>query len=79
MIVFEDLHWLDEPSQDFLETIVKAAGGTNFVVVLNYRPSWPCPWLALPHYRQLPLAELDSGDIDGLVRDLTGDDPALRK
>jgi adenylate cyclase len=79
VIVFEDLHWLDQPSQDFLETIVKAASGTNFVVVLNYRPSWPCPWLALPHYRQLPLAELDSGDIDGLVRDLTGDDPTLEK
>ena len=79
VIVFEDLHWLDEPSQDFLETIVKAASGTNFVVVLNYRPNWPCPWLALPHYRQLPLAELDSGDIDGLVRDLTGDDPTLEK
>jgi adenylate cyclase len=79
VIVFEDLHWLDQPSQDFLETIVKSASGTNFVVVLNYRPSWPCPWLALPHYRQLPLAELDSGDIDGLVRDLTGDDPTLEK
>jgi class 3 adenylate cyclase/tetratricopeptide (TPR) repeat protein len=79
VIVFEDLHWLDEPSQDFLETIVKAASGTNFVVVLNYRPNWPCPWLALPHYRQLRLAELDSGDIDGLVRDLTGDDPTLEK
>jgi class 3 adenylate cyclase/tetratricopeptide (TPR) repeat protein len=79
VIVFEDLHWLDEPSQDFLETIVKAASGTNFVVVLNYRPNWPCPWLTLPHYRQLPLAELDSGDIDGLVRDLIGDDPTLEK
>jgi class 3 adenylate cyclase/tetratricopeptide (TPR) repeat protein len=79
VIVFEDLHWLDEPSQDFLEAIVKAASGTNLVVVLNYRPSWPCPWLALPHYRQLPLAELDSGDINGLVRDLTGDDPTLEQ
>jgi adenylate cyclase len=79
VIVFEDLHWLDEPSQDFLETIVEAAGGTNFVVVLNYRPSWRCPWLTLPHYRQLPLAELGSGDINGLVRELTGDDPALEQ
>jgi class 3 adenylate cyclase len=79
VIIFEDLHWLDEPSQDFLESIVKAASGTNFVVVLNYRPTWPCPWLALPHYRQLPLAELDRGDIDGLVRDLTGDDPKLEQ
>jgi adenylate cyclase len=79
VIVFEDLHWLDEPSQDFLETIVKAASGTNVVVVLNYRPSWPCPWLGLPHYRQLSLGELNGGDINGLVRDLTGDDPSLDK
>jgi class 3 adenylate cyclase len=79
VIVFEDLHWLDEPSQDFLDNIVKAARGTNFVIVLNYRPSWPCPWLALPHYHQLPLPELASGDIDGLVRDLTGDDPTMEK
>jgi class 3 adenylate cyclase/tetratricopeptide (TPR) repeat protein len=79
VIIFEDLHWLDEPSQDFLQTIVEAATGTNFVVVLNYRPTWSCPWLGLPHYRQLALAELDHGDTERLVRDLVGDDPALTK
>jgi class 3 adenylate cyclase/tetratricopeptide (TPR) repeat protein len=79
VIIFEDLHWLDEPSQDFLETIVEAASSTNFVVVLNYRPTWSCPWVGLPHYRQLSLVELDGSDIDQLVRDLVGDDPALRK
>lgn len=79
VIVFEDLHWLDEPSQDFLRTIVEAASGTNFVIVLNYRPTWPCPWLGLPHYRQLALVELGRGDIERLVRDLVGDDPTLEK
>jgi class 3 adenylate cyclase/tetratricopeptide (TPR) repeat protein len=79
VIIFEDLHWLDEPSQDFLQTIVEAAAGTNFVVVLNYRPSWTCPWLGLPHYRQLALAELDHGDVERLVHDLVGDEPALTK
>lgn len=79
VIIFEDLHWLDQPSQDFLETIVRAASGTKLVLLLNYRPSWPCPWLTLPHYRQLPLAELTESDIDALVRDLIGDEPALEK
>ncbi len=79
VIVFEDLHWLDEPSEDFLQTIIEAAAGTNFVVVLNYRPTWSCPWLDLPHYRQLALAELDHGDVERLVRDLVGDDPGLGK
>ena len=79
VLIFEDLHWLDEPSQDFLQTIVEAAAGTNFVVVLNYRPTWSCPWLGLPHYRELALAELEGGDIERLVRDLVGDDPALTR
>ncbi len=79
VVIFEDLHWLDEPSRDFLETIVEAVAGTRFVVVLNYRPTWPCPWLGLPHYRQLQLTELGGGDIDRLVRDLVGDNPGLRK
>ena len=79
VVIFEDLHWLDEPSQDFLQAIVEAASGTRCVVVLNYRPSWPCPWRGLPHFRQPALAELEGGDIDGLVRDLVGDDPVLGK
>ena len=79
VVIFEDLHWLDEPSQDFLQTIVEAAAGTNFVVVLNYRPTWPCPWRGLEHYRELVLAELEGSDIERLVRDLAGDDPGLNK
>jgi class 3 adenylate cyclase/tetratricopeptide (TPR) repeat protein len=79
VIIFEDLHWLDEPSQDFLQTIVEAAADTNLVVVLNYRPTWSSPWLGLPHYRQLALAELSHGDIERLVRDLVGHDPSLGK
>src|SRR5262245_11164386 len=79
VVVFEDLHWLDHPSQDFVETIVEAVNGTNIVVVLNFRPSWACPWSGLSHYRQLALGELEQGDIDRLVRELMGDDPTLGK
>lgn len=77
VIVLEDLHWLDEPSQDFVEAIVEAVHDTHFVVVLNYRPTWSCPWLHLAHYRQLSLAELGRGDIGELVRDLVGLDATL--
>jgi adenylate cyclase len=79
VIVFEDLHWLDQPSQDFIETIVEAVSGTNIVAVLNFRPSWTCPWSDLPHYRPIELGELHQDDIDPLVRELMGDDPTLGK
>ena len=77
VIIFEDLHWLDEPSHDFVQTMVEAVSGTKVVVVLNYRPPWSSPCTALPHYRELPLRELDKVDIDQLVQDLLGDEPAV--
>ena len=79
VVVFEDLHWLDQPSQDFVETIVEAVNGTNIVAVLNFRPTWTCPWSGLSHYRPMALGELEQGDIDRLVRELMGDDPTLGK
>ena len=79
VIIFEDLHWLDEPSHDFVKTMVEAVNGTKVVMVLNYRPPWSSPCSVLPHYRELPLQELDKGDIGRLVHDLVGDDPTLEK
>ena len=40
VIIFEDLHWLDEPSNDFLQAMVEAVDGTSIVMVLNYRAPW---------------------------------------
>lgn len=77
VIIFEDLQWLDDPSYDFVETMVEAVQGTKMVMVLNYRSIWSCPWVALPHYQELSLAELPEGDIDDLVHDLIGDDATL--
>src|SRR3954452_9558070 len=59
VIVFEDLHWLDESSQDFIDTIVEAVNGTKIVVVLTYRPEWRPRWAFRSDYRELPLRELD--------------------
>ena len=63
VIIFEDLHWLDEPSHDFVKTMVEAVNGTKVVMVLNYRPPWSSPCSVLPHYHELPLQELDKGDM----------------
>jgi class 3 adenylate cyclase/tetratricopeptide (TPR) repeat protein len=77
VIIIEDLHWLDEASQDFMETIAEAVRGTNIVMVVTFRPPWPARWMPGTNYREVRLLELDQGDIRQLVRDLAGDAPEL--
>jgi adenylate cyclase len=76
VIIIEDLHWLDEASQDFLETWMTAVEGTRVLMVLTFRPDWSPPsrpaW-----YRQLALPELGRDEVGQVIGDLIGDGPGL--
>ncbi len=76
VIIFEDLHWLDDLSQDFVTAIAEAVAGTRLVMIVNYRPTWTPPW-SIEHFTELRLPELGSSDIQQLVRDQIGDAPHL--
>jgi class 3 adenylate cyclase/tetratricopeptide (TPR) repeat protein len=77
VIIVDDLHWLDEPSADFIETLIDAVEGTHILLVLNFRPPYRARWMGRQHYRELSLSELARSDIRKVVRDLVGDDPGL--
>jgi class 3 adenylate cyclase/tetratricopeptide (TPR) repeat protein len=79
VILVEDLHWLDEASGDFIETLVDAIEGTHIVLILNFRPPYKARWMDRPHYRELPLEELSPAHIAGIVRELVGDEPQLEE
>jgi adenylate cyclase len=72
VIVFEDLHWLDEASAEFLDVLVRSVPGTRTLVLFNYRPAYRPPWPAQPHFQEIHLAELGAADIEALVRELAG-------
>jgi adenylate cyclase len=76
VIIIEDLHWLDEASQDFLETWIAAVEGTRVLMVLTFRPEWSLPSRPAS-YLQLALPELGPGEVSQVIRDLLGDDPGL--
>jgi class 3 adenylate cyclase/tetratricopeptide (TPR) repeat protein len=76
VLIIEDLHWLDDLSQDFITAIAEAVEGTKIVMVVNYRPTWTPPW-SIPHFTELTLTELGRSDIRQLVQDLIGDAPNL--
>jgi adenylate cyclase len=77
VIIIEDLHWLDQASEEFVTTLVDAITSTKTVLVVNCRPTYSAPWMRSPHYQQIELAELNPTDTDRLVDELVGRRPEL--
>ncbi len=72
VILIEDLHWLDEASEELVATLVEAATGTQTMVILNYRPSYRLPWAQLENFEKIDLGQLSAGQTANLVRTLIG-------
>jgi class 3 adenylate cyclase/tetratricopeptide (TPR) repeat protein len=77
MLVFEDLHWVDEGSQAMLNGLIDGFYGTKTLVLANYRPEYTPPWADNPCWQALELAPLRREDTRELLRDLAGEDPSL--
>ncbi|MDP3826607.1 MAG: AAA family ATPase, partial [Polaromonas sp.] len=72
VILIEDLHWLDEASEEFVATLVEAAAGTQTMVVLNFRPSYRLPWAQFENFEKIDLGQLSLRETEHLVRALIG-------
>jgi adenylate cyclase len=70
VILVEDMHWLDEASEEFVAALVEAVAATRTLVVLNYRPSYRSPWTARDNFREITVGELSAADTDAIVREL---------
>jgi len=77
VLVFEDLHWVDEGSQTMLGGLIEGFGETKTLVLANYRPEYTPPWHGNARWQALELAPLRQADTRELLRDLAGEDPSL--
>jgi adenylate cyclase len=77
VLVIEDLHWIDEGSEELLGKLVTSLGGTKTLVIVNFRPEYTPEWRDEPVYREVALQPLGEEDTRELLRDLTGEDPSL--
>jgi class 3 adenylate cyclase/tetratricopeptide (TPR) repeat protein len=77
VLVFEDLHWVDEGSQAMLQGLIDGFAGTRTLVLANYRPEYAPPWAETACWRAVELAPLLREDTHELLRDLAGEDPSL--
>jgi class 3 adenylate cyclase len=80
VLLFEDLHWFDRASEEFIEKLViEIAPGNRTLVLLNFRPEYHVEWTQRSYYHQLPLLPLRPEEIAELLGDLLGVDLSLRR
>jgi adenylate cyclase len=75
--LIEDLHWMDDASEEFLAHMVDAREGSRNLLLLNFRPEYHADWMQKSWYRQIPLTPLGKNAIGELLADLLGDDPSI--
>jgi class 3 adenylate cyclase/tetratricopeptide (TPR) repeat protein len=77
VLVLEDLHWIDDASDAFLEELIEAVVGTRILLVGTYRPEYEAAWVRDAPHSQLSLGPLDADATDDLLTGLLGRDPSL--
>src|SRR5262245_40379433 len=78
ILIFEDLHWLDNDTQAFLALLGESVATAKILLLMNYRPEYRHEWGNKTYYTQLRLDPLEPQDAQELLTVLLGDDPALR-
>jgi adenylate cyclase len=72
VLLLEDLHWFDDATASFLESLVEAIAGTKTLLLLNFRPELRASWMEKATYQQLPLLPLGPEAIAELLDHLLG-------
>jgi predicted ATPase len=77
ILVFEDLHWVDENSQALLDSLVESLPTNRLLLLVNYRPEYEHAWGGRTYYTQLRIDPLGQDGAEAMLASLLGSDPRL--
>jgi tetratricopeptide (TPR) repeat protein len=77
LLVFEDLHWIDNETQAFLDGFVESVPAARVLLAVNYRPEYRHAWASKTYYRQLRVDPLPPQGANDLLAGLLGNDPSV--
>ncbi len=60
-LIFEDLHWIDDQTEEFLSLLAEAIGTSRILLIVNYRPEYVHSWSNKSYLTQIRLDPL--GDV----------------
>src|ERR1700687_874458 len=77
MVIFEDLHWIDEQTQELLTLLADSIGTAKILLLVNYRPEYSHQWNSKTYYTQLRLDPLGQESAEVMLNALLGDGTEL--
>ena len=77
LLIFEDLHWIDNETQGFLDTLSESVASAQVLLLVNYRPEYKHEWGQKTYYTQLRLAPLGRAEAEEFLTFLLGTDGSL--
>jgi predicted ATPase len=78
VVIFEDLHWIDEQTQALLDLLADSGGSARVLLLVNYRPEYRHDWRNKSHYVQLGLNPLGRESAEELLTALLQDAVGLQ-
>jgi len=75
MIIFEDLHWIDEETQGFLNLLADSIGTAKILLLVNYRTEYSHQWGSKTYYTQLRLDPLGKESAEEMLSALLFQSP----
>lgn len=73
LMIFEDLHWSDPTTREFLDRLVESVPSLPVLVLVTHRPGQTMPWSGEPHVTSLVIRRLRRSDSEALVAGLVGE------
>jgi class 3 adenylate cyclase/tetratricopeptide (TPR) repeat protein len=77
VVLIEDLHWIDEASEEFIKALAEATVGTRRLLLVNYRPGFAASFMQEGAFHELHIVPLGSDEAQELLRGVFGEDPSL--
>ena len=77
LLVFEDLHWIDEDTRALLESLVESLPSHPVLLLVNYRSEYRHGWGGKTYYGQIRLDPLAAASAEALLEALLGNDREL--
>jgi class 3 adenylate cyclase len=73
IVIFEDLHWIDEQTQALLDLLTDSVANVRVLLLVNYRPEYRHEWSNKSHYVQIGLKPLGRESTEELLAALLED------
>lgn len=72
MLIFEDLHWIDEETQALLNLLADSISTSKLLLLVSYRPEYLNQWGSKSYYTQLRLDPLSREAAEQMLSALVG-------